>query len=150
MAKLTKAKLEAMSATEIADILKNEHGIEVDVDDENKGALVEQVLAAQTAKPNDTGKVTTKSSGGKAATKSKKTKILIGEQEGEADYVFVGVNGRQYQIPRGKEVEVPAEVVQVLRDAVTEKFETKTDPKTGQKYSKPKMVPRFNFQVITE
>lgn len=36
--------------------------------------------------------------------------------ETEQQFEFVGVNGRFYQVPRGKSVEVPAEVAEVLRN----------------------------------
>lgn len=37
--------------------------------------------------------------------------------ETEQQFEFVGVNGKFYQVPRGKSVEVPAEVAEVLRNA---------------------------------
>lgn len=37
--------------------------------------------------------------------------------EGEEKYVFVGVNGQGWRIERGKAVEVPACVAEVLRNA---------------------------------
>lgn len=36
--------------------------------------------------------------------------------ETEQQFEFVGVNGKFYQVPRGKAVEVPAEVAEVLRN----------------------------------
>jgi hypothetical protein len=44
--------------------------------------------------------------------------IFIDEVEGQPNYEMVGVNGHMYQIKRGEEVAVPAEVVAVLRNAL--------------------------------
>lgn len=46
-----------------------------------------------------------------------------------ADDVLVGVNGRMFQIKRGVEVEVPMSVVEVLKNAVADKYEWRADPK---------------------
>lgn len=43
-------------------------------------------------------------------------------QEGEKNWVFLSHNGFAYQVPRGKACNVPAEVAQILRDAVTRTF----------------------------
>lgn len=45
-------------------------------------------------------------------------KIYIAEDENDQQPAFVGVNGKSYRIRRGEEVEVPPEVVEVLRNAV--------------------------------
>lgn len=39
------------------------------------------------------------------------------EGDGGSDAVFISINGYAYQIPRGMPVEVPAEVIEVLRNA---------------------------------
>ncbi len=47
--------------------------------------------------------------------KEKKVKLTIPMTRTEKEDVFVGVNGRRWQIKRGIEVEVPACVAEVLR-----------------------------------
>lgn len=44
------------------------------------------------------------------------TVFLPRASETEQQFEFVGVNGKFYQVPRGKSVEVPAEVAEVLRN----------------------------------
>ena len=39
------------------------------------------------------------------------------EGDGGSDAVFLSINGYAYQIPRGMPVEVPSEVIEVLRNA---------------------------------
>ena len=43
--------------------------------------------------------------------------VFLPRISGEEDTVFVGLNGRSWQIPRGKRVEVPAAVAAVLDEA---------------------------------
>lgn len=45
----------------------------------------------------------------------------------EQKYVFVGVNGVNYQIERGKDVDVPFPVMRVLQDAVQTIWEQNDD-----------------------
>jgi hypothetical protein len=59
----------------------------------------------------------------KETLKTKKLFLLvIDEQENELNYHPVGVDGNVYQIQRGVEVEVPEEVVAVLKNAVATKL----------------------------
>ena len=46
---------------------------------------------------------------------AKKVKIRLPLTRTEKDDVWVAVNGRTYQIVRGKDVEVPASVAEVLK-----------------------------------
>ena len=51
-------------------------------------------------------------------TSSVETKsVFLPRISGEEDTVFVGLNGRSWQIPRGKKVEVPVPVADVLDEA---------------------------------
>ena len=43
--------------------------------------------------------------------------VFLPRISGEENTVFVGVNGRSWQIPRGQKVEVPARVARVLDEA---------------------------------
>ena len=63
--------------------------------------------------------------------------IFMGEGEAGREDVQVGVNGVVFNIKRGKPVEVPVEVIEVLNNAVSTKYEG------GQAVD----VPRFAFSV---
>ena len=56
-----------------------------------------------------------------ATTKTPETKpvmetVFVPKIPGEDDSVFVGINGKSWQIPRGKSCEVPAYVADMLRE----------------------------------
>lgn len=58
----------------------------------------------------------------RAASKERRIKIRISSTQDNNDDVYVGVNSNSYLIKRDMEVEVPASVVEVLSQAVTESF----------------------------
>lgn len=58
--------------------------------------------------------------------------------DSEQDFVFVSVNGYAFQIPRGKPFLVPAEVIEVLDNAVETRYD---GTGTGRE------VPRHQFSV---
>lgn len=70
-----------------------------------------------------------------ASEASSKARYAIIVEEGTEpnaiQAVPVQVNGRAYLIARGKRVEVPTEVVEVLKNAVVDKSISNTDPMTG-------------------
>lgn len=86
-----------------------------------------------------------KSSGHNSEFSGKRTKINIyaSEKEHGGDVVEVGHNGVMYLIPRGMVIDLPDEVVGVLRDAIT----TVTMPAPGGGVIE-RNVPRYNFQVL--
>ena len=45
-----------------------------------------------------------------------KVKVFLPKIPGEENTVFVGLNGKGYQVPRGKQVEVPAAVAEILNN----------------------------------
>lgn len=57
-----------------------------------------------------------------------KINIMKTDRDGGDRDVPVGVNGKLYLIQRGVDVEVPAEVVEVLRNAVETRWEQRKDP----------------------
>ncbi|QJQ93916.1 MULTISPECIES: hypothetical protein [Halomonadaceae] len=77
-----------------------------------------------------------------AKAKAKQYKIIVSTHDQDKQPVQVGVNGRMYVIERGKEVTVPAAVVEVLRNAVQDIY----DPKTMKKSH----VSSYPFQVKGE
>lgn len=72
-------------------------------------------------------------------------KIFIDESSdpSELSFVFVGVNGRAYQIKRGVEVVVPEDIVTVLQDARVEK---KVEEEDGSFVIRSYL--RFPFRVL--
>lgn len=74
--------------------------------------------------------------------------IVIDEGSGQFDLteVPVQVNGRAYQIARGKYVEVPAEVISVLNDAVIDKAVSNTDATGMPAGITLRSMRRFPFQ----
>jgi hypothetical protein len=77
------------------------------------------------------------------ALSGEKVNIIIHEQDGDAgqEAVFVGVNGVGYQIPRGKVVAVPVEVLHVLDNSVQKIFQSLPNGETQER-----SLRRFNHQ----
>ena len=71
--------------------------------------------------------------------KKKTVTIHPSEGDGGRDAVNIGLNGFMYQVPRGKPVKVPVEVLEVLKNAVTTKY--RTEGKETVEYD----VPRYAF-----
>jgi hypothetical protein len=63
-------------------------------------------------------------------------------------FVPVQVNGRAYQITRGRYVEVPSEVVSVLRDAVIDKAVSVNDDRGMPNGIVLRPTRRFPFQEL--
>lgn len=95
-------------------------------------------------KPAKAGKATKASTAiaAEAGLTGKRKTIVIHHGEGAAgrEDVMVGVNGVMFAIKRGKPVEVPAEVVHVLENAVTTTYEN------GQAID----TPRYAFSVVSQ
>jgi hypothetical protein len=64
----------------------------------------------------------------------------------EVDPVPVGVNGRMYQLKRGQLVEVPIEVVDVLKNAIENRSSTKLDAQGNPAGLTIRQARRFPFQ----
>ena len=74
-----------------------------------------------------------------------RTKILVPSNSGRngSDDVFVSVNGRDFLIKRDVDVEVPAEVLAALDDAIATEYLTDSAGRiVGERN-----VPRFPYQV---
>jgi len=91
--------------------------------------------------------------GANASRASSKERWAIIVDEGndatELSFVPVGVNGRVYQITRGRVVEVPLEVLGVLDHAILDKAITTVDSATGMPNgSVTRKVRRFPYQKL--
>lgn len=89
------------------------------------------------------GVVTRKGNDSSLSGVMKTINIFASEQAGGEFAVLVGLNDVMYQIPRGLEVEVPEEVVDVLNNAIY----TVTLPGSAGGVV-TRAVPRHNFQVL--
>lgn len=102
----------------------------------------EDSVALAKSKPK---KVAASSSGHDAALSGRMVEVNISASEKEhgGDAAEVGLNGVFYKIPRGEYHELPEEVVEVLRNAVTDV----TLAAPGGAGVITRAVPRFNFQT---
>lgn len=99
--------------------------------------------APSTEKSGKAGKAkATAAIAAEAGLTGKRKTIVIHQGEGAAgrEDVTVGVNGVMFNIKRGKPVDVPAEVVHVLENAVTTVYEN------GEAID----TPRFAFSVVSQ
>ena len=84
--------------------------------------------------------------GGAAKAKSSKVKVRFFNQEGVVggtDDIFVGVNGRGYQIKREEEVELLEEVLHAVENAVITKTER---DENGNEIERN--IPRFSYTRV--
>lgn len=71
------------------------------------------------------------------------------DEESEPDtHCVIGLNGRNYQIAYGEEVEVPYGVYDILKNAKQVRYFTKKDPATGLTQTDSKTVQRYPFSLI--
>lgn len=71
------------------------------------------------------------------------------DEESEPDtHCTIGLNGRNYQIMYGEEVEVPYGVYDILKNAKQVRYFTKKDPSTGLTQTESKTVQRYPFSLI--
>lgn len=83
-----------------------------------------------------------------APKKRKMYTIFVDEEENQLNYVFVGVNGKGYQIPRGIDVEVPEEVIEVLKNAQATRLVQTTNPVTGLIDSREQTFSRIPYRIV--
>lgn len=76
-----------------------------------------------------------------AEASEKLVKIMIQESESDQQPVAIGLNGRIIRIQRGKEVDVPAGYVEILRNAKQKVRDTKTN--------EDREVLSYPFQVLS-
>lgn len=104
-------------------------------------AMQEATQAAESSKDSNVSRASTK----------ERIAIIVDESSDATDLSFVpvGVNGRVYQITRGRVVEVPPEVLGVLNHAILAKSFTKVDSVTGMPNGADvRNVRRFPYQKL--
>ncbi len=86
------------------------------------------------------------------ASSKERWAIVIDEASSETENheVFVQVNGRAYQIQRGQEVQVPPEVIDVLKNAVIGRSQQMFDEFGRPKGIQVREAPRHPFHIIRQ
>lgn len=80
-----------------------------------------------------------------------RVKIHIMKLDGDTgnDDVYVGVNGKGYLIKRGEDVDVPVEVVEVLKNAVETRYHEQRDPDKPNKVALVRRdVHSYPFSIV--
>jgi len=104
-------------------------------------------------KPKDQEEDTTEKEIKTTTTNKKKTTtnpeekivtVIFDEQDGvESNDLFIGVNGKQYQVQRGVEVDVPRSLLNVVNEAVYTKLRY---DEHGEPFFKD--VPRISYREV--
>ena len=74
--------------------------------------------------------------------------IVFHAQEGQTRYVTLGLNGNVIYAPREQLVRIPAEYMNVIRDAVTFKPRMETAP-DGRILWKRVPVPTYSYEIVS-
>ena len=109
------------------------------LDDEADGASA----AAETAAAEAVHKVAGSNHDAELSGERQTIMVHAGQGDGGSDAVFLSINGYAYQIPRGKPVSVPTEVVAVLQNAVQTHY---TQGPGGTQVAQD--IPRFAFSLL--
>ena len=83
-----------------------------------------------------------------AGKKRRMFTIFIDEEENEPNFAKVGVNGNFFQIPRGMDIEVPEEVIEVLKNSVATRLVQTTNPGTGLIESREQSYTRIPYRIV--
>lgn len=75
----------------------------------------------------------------------KRVKVMMHASQGDggSDAVFASINGYAYQIPRGKPVSIPVELMEVLKNAIQTNYSTGA---LGSNVAQE--IPRFAFNTL--
>lgn len=73
-----------------------------------------------------------------AAPAEKMVEVFLPKVPGEAPYQYVGVNGKAWQIPRGKKTQIPEYVAEVLNRS--QKAQEDADEYSDKEQKKMKVV----------
>lgn len=110
-----------VSIQEIAD----KYSVEYDKDNFNKKECIGNILLAMI----DAGDFISKED--LTTTKIPYALVNFAYVDGEPDYVFIGLQGKSYYVPRGRDIPITHDMLNVVQRAVTTKLETSFD-RTGQ------------------
>lgn len=109
-------------------------------------SIEDDISAAATELSGVKNAIEVKGNGSDLSLSGEKIMIKIHQgREGdtEAPFVFIGLNGYGYQIPRGVPVIIPIEALEVLENAVMKTYPTEGGIVIGERE-----VPRFGYQEV--
>lgn len=103
------------------------------------------------AKKKEAAEIYDKIAKSKEAKGQKRFKIIIRNQQGTQgkDPIFLGDNGREYQIPRETEVEITESMLNGLRDAVSHETE-EYKGEAGQRLYRQRPYQLYPFENLGE
>lgn len=106
---------------------------------------------ASETKKKEAAEVSEKIAKSKEAKGQKKFKIMIRSQSGTQgkDPIFLGDNGREYQIPRETEVEITESMLNGLRDAVSHDTE-EYKGEGGERLFRQRPYQLYPFEILSE
>lgn len=73
--------------------------------------------------------------------------IFHNKDEQDLPFVFVGLNGKSWYLPKEKEILIPKVLLGVINDAVETKFVQKKAP-DGRPYLEERKVHRFPYTIV--
>lgn len=137
--------VQSATKTQLIDYAKNDLGLELPTTMklEDLRAAVADAMGVDLQEPPKAVKV--------APTAERTYTINIAKTEGATggDDVFVGVNGVGYLLRRGIDIpDVPASVIEVLRNAKEMRYEQRRNPQTGQREMLTREVQAYPFSVV--
>lgn len=99
---------------------------------------------------DEDGKLAMKEDLRKIDPERKMVKVIFhSKDEQDIPYVFIGLNGKAFYLPREKEIEVPRILLRVLDDAIETKFIPRTTG-DGKIVYDERRVQRFPYSVLGE
>lgn len=132
-------------------------GVSVDESDD-KANLIEKIVAAGGAKEDpseENSAETAEEQGFRKDPQQKKPNsgrgeyhLMVASTDDDASTVDVSVNGHLWRVPRDKWVKVPAEVVEVLNNAVHTRLEQDGVDEDGRPEWAERHSRRFSFQAM--
>jgi len=145
--KLTKQDYWKLKKDDLIAILV-EKKIPFDPDNMDRKAAIEALVHAEAEAGDLQGAVEIDTEGnvGKPKVKREYVDIVFHNQDGQPKYVFLGINGRFLYLPRECAVRMPAEFMEVVRNAYVDKpvqFEV-----NGKLVYRDVRTPRFVYEVL--
>lgn len=146
MATYTKTQLQSLTEDELVQLGQDEFNLELNTD-MLKADIVNEIWDAIKA-TKDSAKDAQASLDATPAAEKEKIKITVAAGgENDPDYITPAINGRVWQIKRGKEVEVPKFVARHIQSLTQTIYKPVHDSNGKVIGKKAEEVRRFNVQV---
>lgn len=116
----------------------------VPFDGKNRKETITRIRAAkgEVVEMNEDGK--------EVASTSKKNFVVVifhNRDEQDLPFVYVGLNGKSWYIPKDKEVMIPKFLLNVIDDAVETRLVQRKGP-DGRPYYEERLVHRFPYTIV--